>query len=68
MKRIIDGSCDIGLSCLNMRIEGKESTYDMQLKNQYFETQVERKEEKSNFEEGIDKSSSMNENDHRWLV
>ena len=40
----------------------------MELKNQDFETQVEKHEEKSNIEEGIDKSSSMNENDHRWLV
>ena len=68
MKMFIDGSCDIGFLCLNLRIEGNESTYDMELKNQDFETQVERKEEKSNFEEGIDKSSSMNENVHRWLV
>ena len=68
MKMIIDGSCDIGFSCLNMRIEGNKSTYYMELKNQDFETQVERKEEKSKFEEGIDKSSSMNENDHRWFV
>ena len=68
MKMVIDGSCDIGFWCLNMRIECNESSCDMELKNQDFETQVERKEEKSNFEEGIDKSSSMNENGHRWLV
>ena len=68
MKMIIDGSCDIGFWCLNMRIEGKEVVYNIELKNQDFETQVERHEEKSDFEEGIDKSSSMNENGHRWLV
>ena len=68
MKMIIDGSCDIGFWCLNMRIEGKEVGYNMQLKNQVFETQVVRHEEKSNIEEVIDKSSSMNENVHRWLV
>ena len=68
MKMVIDGSCDIGFSCLNMQSEGKEVVYNIELKNQDFETQVERHEEKSNIEEGIDKSSSMNENDHRWLV
>ena len=58
---IIDGSCDIGFSCLNMQIEGKEVVYNMELENQDFETQVVRHEEKSNIEEDIDKSSSMNE-------
>ena len=38
------------------------------LKNNHFETQVERHEQKSKFEEGVDKSSSMNQNDYRWLV
>ena len=40
----------------------------MELKNKDFETQVETHEEKSNFEEGVDKSATMNENVHRWLV
>ena len=64
----IDGSCVIGLLGLIMRIEGNESSYDMELKNDDFEIQVDRHEEESKFEEGVDKSSSMNENVHRWLV
>ena len=65
MKMVIDGSCDIGFSCLNLRIEGNESSYDMELKNQEFERQVERHEGKRKFEEGVEKRSSMNENIHR---
>ena len=42
---------------LNTRIKGNESSYDMELKNHDFETQVERHGEKSKFEEGIDKSA-----------
>ena len=68
MKMLIDCSCDIGFWCLNMRIEGNESSHDMELKNQDFETQVERHEEKSNFEVGVDKSASLTKNVHRWLV
>ena len=64
----IDGSCDIGFLSLNIRIEGNESSYDMDLKNDDFETQVERHEQKNKFQEGVDKSSSMNENVHSWLV
>ena len=51
-----------------MRIEGNETSHDMELKNQDFETQVERHEGKSHFEEGVDKSASMDENVHRFLV
>ena len=40
----------------------------MELKNHDFETQVERHEQKSKFEEGVDNSSSMIENVHRWFV
>ena len=64
----IDGSFDIGFCCLNMQIEGNETSHDIELKNQDFATQVERHEEKSNFEEGVDKSASLTENIPRWLV
>ena len=64
----INGSCDIGFWCLNLRIEGNEVVYNLELKNQDFEYQVERYEEKNKFEEGVDKSSSIKENVHRWLV
>jgi hypothetical protein len=40
----------------------------MELKNNDFKTQVKRHEQESKFEEGVDKSSSMNENVHRLLV
>ena len=52
----IPGSCDIGFFCSNMRIEPKNARYDMEFKNQDFETQVERYYEISKFEEGVDKS------------
>ena len=42
---IIRGSCDIGFLCSNMRVEGNNASYVMELKNQDFETQVERHEE-----------------------
>ena len=68
MKMFIDSSCDIVFSCLNLRIEGNVCSYDMEFENHDFETQVERREKESKFEEGVDKSSSMNENVNRWLV
>ena len=52
----IPGSSDIGLLCSNMRIEANNASYDIELKNQDFETQVERHEEISKFEEVVDKS------------
>ena len=58
----IPGSCDIGFLCSNMQIEANNASYDMELKNQDFETQVERHEGKSKFEEGVDKSSSVDGN------
>ena len=64
----IDSSCDIGFWFLNMRIEGNEYSHDMELKNQHSKTQVERHEVKSKFKEGVDKSATMNENVHRFLV
>ena len=48
---LVPRSCDIGFLCLNMRIEANNTTYDMELKNQDFETQVERHDEISTFEE-----------------
>ena len=47
----IPGSCDIGFLCSNMRIEANNASYDMELKNQGFETQVERHKEITKFEE-----------------
>ena len=43
-----------------MRIEANKASYDMELKNQDFETQVERHEEISNFEEAVNKSPRVN--------
>ena len=37
----IPGSCDIGFLRSNMRIEAHNASYDMELKNQDFEAQVE---------------------------
>ena len=51
----IPGSCDIGFLCSNMRIEANYASYDTELKNQDFETEVERHEEISKFHEGVDK-------------
>ena len=53
----IPGSCDIGFLCSNMRIEANNTSYDMELENQDFETQVERHEEITKSEEGIEKSA-----------
>ena len=50
----IPRSCDIGFLCSNMRIEANNASYDMELKNQDFETQVERHEEITKFEEGVE--------------
>ena len=47
----IPGSCDIGVQCSNMRIEAPNTSYDMQLKNQDFQTQDERHDEITKFEE-----------------
>ena len=45
----IDGSCDIEFWCLNMQIEGNETSHDMELKNEDLKTQVQRHEVKSKF-------------------
>ena len=42
MKMFIDGSCDIVILGLNLRIQDKESSYHMELKNQDLENKVER--------------------------
>ena len=52
----IPGECDIGFLCLNMRIEINNAGYDMDIKNQNFETQVERHDEISNLDEGVERS------------
>ena len=51
----IPSSSDIGFLCSNMRIEANNASSDMELKNLDFETKVERHEEISKFEEGVDK-------------
>ena len=51
IKMFIPRSCDIGFLCSNMRIEANNASDDIELKNQVFETQVERHEEISKFEE-----------------
>ena len=43
-----------------MQIEANKASYDMELKNQDFETQVKRHEEISKFEEEVEKSESVN--------
>ena len=53
---VIPGSCDIEFLCSNMHIEANNVSYDMKLRNQDLETQVERPEEISKFEEGVEKS------------
>ena len=52
----IPSECDIGFLCTNMRIEANNASYDMELKNQDYETQVERHDEITKFEEGVKKS------------
>jgi uncharacterized metal-binding protein len=53
----IRGSCDIGFLCSNKQIETNNASYDMELKNQDFETQVERHDEITKFEEVVEKSA-----------
>ena len=52
----IPGSCDIGFLCSKIRIESKNASYAIELKNPDFETQVERNEEISTFKERLEKS------------
>ena len=53
---VIPGSCDIGFLCSNMRIEANNASYNIELENQDFQTQVERHDEISIFGEGVEKS------------
>ena len=53
----IPGPCDIGCQCSNMRIEANNVSYDMELKNPDFETQVETHEGITKFDEGVEKSA-----------
>ena len=53
----IPGPCDIGFLCSNMRIETNNTSYDIELENQDFETQVQRHEEITKLEEGDEKSA-----------
>ena len=50
------GSCDIGFQCSNMRFEVNNTSYEMELRNQDFETQVDRHEEINKLEEGVERS------------
>ena len=52
----IPGSCDIGFQCSKMRIQANNTSYDIESKNQDFETQVERHEKIGKLEEGVEKS------------
>ena len=54
---VIPGSCYIGFLCSNMRIEGKNASYDMKLKTQELEAQIKRHEEISKFEEVVEKTA-----------
>ena len=54
MKIFIQGSCDIGFQSFNLRIEANEDSYDIQFKNHDFESQAERHEEESTFEEAVE--------------
>ena len=56
----IPGSCDMGFLCSNMRIKANNASYDIELKNQDFETQVLRHDEISNVEEGVERSPLVN--------
>ena len=50
----INRSCEIGFLCSNMGIGANNASDDMELKNPDLETQVERHEETSKFEEGVE--------------
>ena len=48
---VIPGPCESGFLCLNMRIVANDASSQIELKNQDFETQVERHDEITKFEE-----------------
>ena len=54
MKMFVHGSCDIRFQSSNIRIVANEACYDIEFKNHDFETQAERHEEKSTFEEAVE--------------
>ena len=56
IRMFIPRSCDIRFLFSNMPIEANNASYDVELRSQYFETQVDRHEVISKFEEGLDKS------------
>ena len=60
MKMSIPGSCDIGFLCSNLRIEANNDCNDMESKNQDFETQVDRHDEITKFEEVVENSALVN--------
>ena len=64
----ISGVCDIEFLCSNMRIKANKANYNIALGNHDFETQVERHEDESQGEEGVAKSSWVNENVYTCLV
>ena len=53
----IPSSCDIRLLCSNMGREANNASYDMELRNQYFETQVNIQKENSKLKDSVDKSA-----------
>ena len=53
---LIPGSCDIGFMCSNMPIEANNASYDIESNIQDFENQVERHDENSKLEDGVEKS------------
>ena len=56
----IPSSCDIGFSCSNMRFKANNVSYDIEFKNQDFQTQIERHDQISKFEEVVEKRALVN--------
>ena len=57
MKIFLHASCDIICLCSNIPIVAKKANYNIEVVNDDLETQVEKHEEKSKVEEGVDKSA-----------
>ena len=64
----IPSSCDIGFLWSHMRIEANDALYNLELKNHGFETLVEIHDGKSQVDNNVEKSGSVNENIHTWPV
>ena len=62
VNEFIPGLCHIRYLCSNMRMDGNNASYDMELKTQYSEPQVATHYEKSKVEDVVDKSAWVNEN------